>query len=115
MYLSYGTTGADASGTARACVHPRFVTSDTNGGRTFGRYYVHNNMWNVGGYNVRETLRACSAGNWYATATADNYCICHSIGRCSHICFSAAAASILKWRTSLASTSSATIPSPGYS
>jgi hypothetical protein len=70
--VGLGATSADAAGTARACVNPSFVTSDPNGGQTFGRYYVHNNMWNVGGYNVKETLRACSAGNWYVTATADN-------------------------------------------
>ena len=67
-----GVASADAAGTARACLHPSFVTSDPNGGQTFGRYYVHNNMWNIAGYNVRETLRACSAGNWSVTATADN-------------------------------------------
>jgi hypothetical protein len=70
--IGLGAGSADASRTSRACAHPRFVTSDTNGGQTFGRYYVHNNMWNVAGYHVKETLRACAAGNWYATATADN-------------------------------------------
>jgi Glycosyl hydrolase family 12 len=37
-----------------------------------GGYVVHNNMWNVSGYNVSETLRACSHSSWYVTATADN-------------------------------------------
>jgi hypothetical protein len=29
-------------------------------------------MWNVSGYNVTETLRACSFRNWYVDAKADN-------------------------------------------
>jgi hypothetical protein len=72
LTVGLGATSADAAGTARACVNPSFVTSDPNGGQAFGRYYVHNNMWNIGGYSVKETLRACSAGNWSVTATADN-------------------------------------------
>jgi hypothetical protein len=74
VILSVGLaeTSADASGTARACLHPRFVTSSSDGGQTMGAYYVHNNMWNASHYNVSETLKACSAGNWYVTAKADN-------------------------------------------
>ena len=49
-----------------------FVTSDPNGGWSTNGYYVHNNMWNVFGYNVRETLSACAYNNWYVTATMDN-------------------------------------------
>jgi Glycosyl hydrolase family 12 len=67
-----GTVNADAAGAARACTHPRFTTRDTNGMWSTGHYVVHNNMWNVGGYHVSERLRACSAGNWSVTATADN-------------------------------------------
>jgi len=37
-----------------------------------GGYTVHNNMWNVGGYQVSETLEACSHASWNVTATADN-------------------------------------------
>jgi hypothetical protein len=37
-----------------------------------GDYVVHNNMWNVDGYNVSETLEACSHASWNVTATADN-------------------------------------------
>jgi|tagenome__1003787_1003787.scaffolds.fasta_scaffold20633900_2 hypothetical protein len=70
--IALGASSADAQSFARPCAHPRFVTSGTNGGTTMGRYYVHNNMWNVSGYNVSETLKACSAGNWYVNAKADN-------------------------------------------
>ena len=37
-----------------------------------GDYIVHNNMWNVDGYNVSENLQACSYSSWNVTATADN-------------------------------------------
>ena len=57
---------------AAACTDPRFVTSDPNGMYFSGRYIVHNNMWNVDGYDVSETLSACSPSNWYVRATANN-------------------------------------------
>jgi hypothetical protein len=72
LLVGLGASSADAKGFARPCKHPSFVTSDTNGGQTFGKYYVHNNMWNASAYNVSETLKACSAGNWYVSARADN-------------------------------------------
>ena len=55
-----------------SCTSPVFVTSDPDGGWSTNGYYVHNNMWNVSGYNVRETLSACAYNNWYVTATMDN-------------------------------------------
>lgn len=63
---------ADASDIARACRHPLFVTDDPNGMWFTHGYVVHNNMWNAAGYDVSQRLRACSAGNWSVTATADN-------------------------------------------
>jgi len=57
---------------AAVCTDPKFVTSDENGMWFDGRYVVHNNMWNVSGYDVSETLSACSYRNWRVTATADN-------------------------------------------
>jgi hypothetical protein len=35
-------------------------------------YFVANDAWNVNGYNVSQTLYACSAANWYVVATMDN-------------------------------------------
>ena len=58
--------------TAVPCTDPRFVTSDENGLWADGKYFVHNNMWNASGYDVSETLSACSHANWRVTATADN-------------------------------------------
>lgn len=66
-----GATSAEASGTARACAHPRFVTSSWTG-HPFGKYYVDSDMWNAAGYTVSQHLRVCSAGNWTVTATANN-------------------------------------------
>ena len=62
------------TGTAQAatCNDPEFVTSDPNGMWSDGRYVVHNNMWNIAGYDVSETLSACSHRNWKVTATANN-------------------------------------------
>ena len=64
--------GASAPASASTCSDPVWVTSSTNGMRNFGSYVVHNNMWNASGYNVRETLSACSAKNWRVVATANN-------------------------------------------
>jgi Glycosyl hydrolase family 12 len=60
-----------AAGSA-SCTHPSFVTSAPTGIWGNGGYYVYNNMWNVSGYNVSETLYACSYSNWYVTATMNN-------------------------------------------
>ncbi len=35
-------------------------------------YFVANDMWNVSGYNVSQTLSACSYSDWYVVATMDN-------------------------------------------
>ncbi len=63
---------AMAPAQAATCSDPKFVTSDPNGMWNDGKYIVHNHMWNVSGYDVSETLKACSHGNWYVRATADN-------------------------------------------
>jgi len=71
--VGLGAAGADAKGTARACKHPDFVLSGNDGGRSVGKYYyADNNMWNAGGYNMSQSMRVCSAGNWAVTARADN-------------------------------------------
>jgi hypothetical protein len=68
--LSGGVATPPAS--AAACTEPRFVTSDPDGLWADGRYLVHNNMWNADGYDVTETLSACSHRSWYVDATADD-------------------------------------------
>jgi hypothetical protein len=63
---------APAPPASSTCSHPSFVTSDQQGGQTFGNYYVTNDMWNVGNYSVSQTLSACSYHSWYVTATMNN-------------------------------------------
>lgn len=63
---------APAAPASSTCGHPSFVTSDQQGGQTFGNYYVTNDMWNVGNYSVSQTLSACSYHSWYVTATMNN-------------------------------------------
>lgn len=70
--LTLSVADAEAAATARTCRHPAFVTTDPNGMWSKGRYIVHNNMWNIAGYDVSETLSACSPGNWSVRASADN-------------------------------------------
>lgn len=54
------------------CANPTYTTTKSDDGKTFGDYYVHNNMWNASGYNVTQKLEACSAQKWNVTTTADN-------------------------------------------
>jgi Glycosyl hydrolase family 12 len=60
-----------ASGTS-TCTKPQFVTSAPMGGWADGDYYVFNNMWNISGYSVTQTLYACSSSNWYVVADMNN-------------------------------------------
>jgi hypothetical protein len=53
-----------------SCTNPSFTTTSTNNqgdGRTFGAYYVHNNMWNND--NGTYSLGACNYNNWYVDVT----------------------------------------------
>jgi hypothetical protein len=57
---------------SRHCTNPQFVTSDPRGGWSDGRYYVNNDMWNISGYSVTQTLYACAYNNWYVVADMNN-------------------------------------------
>jgi len=48
------------------------VTSDARGGWSNGGYYVSNDMWNISGYAVTQTLYACAYNNWYVVADMNN-------------------------------------------
>ena len=65
------TAPPSSSGSA-VCAKPQFVTSDPQGMWNQDPYFVFNNMWGVNGYNVSQTLYACSYSNWYVVATMDN-------------------------------------------
>jgi Glycosyl hydrolase family 12 len=58
------TTGG-GSGT---CTNPTFTTSSDFGQENLGPYTVSNNMWNVGGGGISQTLEACSASSWFVNA-----------------------------------------------
>ncbi len=65
------TTGSVPAVSA-SCKKPQFVTSSPTGGWSDGPYYVYNDMWNVGGYSVTQTLYACAYNDWYAVADMNN-------------------------------------------
>ncbi|HUN33054.1 MAG TPA: hypothetical protein VMU95_13665 [Trebonia sp.] len=61
-----------AAPVAGACARPRFVSTARFATWADSGYVVANDMWNVGKYQVRQALSACSYRNWYVTATMDN-------------------------------------------
>jgi hypothetical protein len=63
---------APAAGASAQCANPQFVTSSPTGIWGNGPYFVYNNMWNISGYSVSQTLSACSFSNWYVVATMNN-------------------------------------------
>jgi hypothetical protein len=67
-----GTTQPPAPTGTTSCAHPSFVTSDQYGMWHLDPYFVYNNMWGVAGYQVSQTLYACSYSNWYVVATMNN-------------------------------------------
>jgi hypothetical protein len=69
--LRFPGTGAVTTGSV--CTNPYFTTSSSNGGVTDGGYYVHNNLWNAGGYpGTKGTTSVCSYHSWNHVATATN-------------------------------------------
>jgi hypothetical protein len=64
------TTPTSTGSPSASCTNPSFVTTSTNNqgdGRSFGAYYVHNNMWNND--NGTYTLSACNYNNWFLDVT----------------------------------------------
>jgi Glycosyl hydrolase family 12 len=59
-------------GSASSCTRPKFESSDPHGGWNLPPYFVQNNEWQASGYNVSQTLYACSYSNWYVVATMNN-------------------------------------------
>jgi hypothetical protein len=71
--VGLGASAAHATSFARACKHPGWVTSDPSGGTSIGtHYYASNNMWAASGYDVSQTMKVCSPGNWAVRTRADN-------------------------------------------
>ncbi|MFI6673925.1 hypothetical protein [Kribbella sp. NPDC050470] len=64
------STPTSTSSPSKSCTSPVWTTTSSNNqgeGRTFGAYYVHNNMWNND--NGTYTLGACSWDNWWVDVT----------------------------------------------
>ncbi len=60
--------GSDATVPMTACTAPVFTTSGETDGKTFGNYYVYNNMWNTSQTLGPQTLSVCSASSWYVVS-----------------------------------------------
>ena len=60
------------SGGSGTCTNPTFTTSSNFGSENLGAYTVSNNMWNVGGGGISQTLSACSASSWFVKANVAN-------------------------------------------
>jgi hypothetical protein len=58
--------------TSATCTNPSFSSSAQFGMWNQAPYYVYNDMWGISGYNVSQTIYACSYSNWYVTATMNN-------------------------------------------
>ena len=65
-------TQPPATGGSTTCTHPSYTTSAQFGMWNLAPYFVYNNMWGISGYQVSQTLYACSYSNWYVTATMNN-------------------------------------------
>jgi hypothetical protein len=64
------STPTSTGSPSTSCTNPVWTTTSSNNqgaGRTFGAYYVHNNMWNND--NGTYTLAACNYNSWYVDVT----------------------------------------------
>ncbi len=65
-------TQKNSTGPVGVCTTPVVTLTVPDDGYSDGAYYVHNNMWNAGGYSVSQTMKVCAYNSWTITATADN-------------------------------------------
>jgi hypothetical protein len=61
-----------ATAASASCTNPSYTTSATEGTWDLSPYWVANDMWNASGYDVTQTVYACSYSDWYVTATMNN-------------------------------------------
>ncbi|WP_405062074.1 hypothetical protein OG474_10540 [Kribbella sp. NBC_01505] len=64
------TTAPPTSNPGQTCTKPTWTTTATGNageGRTYGQYYVHNNMWN--NHNGTYTMAVCNYNSWYEDVT----------------------------------------------
>ncbi|MFC9689731.1 hypothetical protein ACFTSF_14405 [Kribbella sp. NPDC056951] len=64
------TSTPPTSNPGQTCTKPTWTTTATGNqgeGRTYGQYYVHNNMWN--NHNGTYTMAVCNYNSWYEDVT----------------------------------------------
>jgi hypothetical protein len=64
------TSTPPTSSPGQTCTKPNWTTTATGNqgeGRTYGQYYVHNNMWN--NHNGTYTMAVCNYNSWYEDVT----------------------------------------------
>ncbi|GAB3946374.1 hypothetical protein GCM10029976_073800 [Kribbella albertanoniae] len=64
------TSTQPTSNPGQTCTKPTWTTTATGNqgeGRTYGQYYVHNNMWN--NHNGTYTMAVCNYNSWYEDVT----------------------------------------------
>ena len=54
------------------CTDPQYTTSAQYGMWNLDPYYVYNDMWGISGYQVTQTIHACSYSDWYVVADMNN-------------------------------------------
>lgn len=64
----FAVASSPASASSCTSAQARWASSDLNAMWFGGRYIVHNNGWNAGGYAVRQRIYVCSKGNWRVRA-----------------------------------------------
>jgi hypothetical protein len=70
---SPGAPSASGSSDApQTCSNPQFTTSAQFGMWNQSPYFVYNNMWGIQGYQVTQTLAACSYSDWHVVADMNN-------------------------------------------
>ena len=76
-----GSSGSGSSGSGSpasagpppaTCTNPQFTSSAQYGMWNLNPYYVYNDMWGISGYQVTQTINACSFSNWYVVADMNN-------------------------------------------
>jgi hypothetical protein len=61
-------TAPAGGGGGASCTKPSFTTSADFGSETLGSYTVANNMWNVGGGGITQSISACSSSSFFVNA-----------------------------------------------
>jgi hypothetical protein len=73
LSAAVGTLTVCPSVVGQVCTNPRYTLTGSEEGRTEGAYYMHNNLWNIGGYpGTKGATQVCSFHSWNHIGTASN-------------------------------------------